>query len=69
MPGPSWDMADREWVDYRTRELMSEGMPRVRAMATAVDELHAERRRASEAELIQGSGMDPAEFDRRIRDR
>jgi uncharacterized protein YoaH (UPF0181 family) len=62
------DAPDREWLEWRVRELMAEGYGRVRAMYLAVDELRAERRRA-EDELIRAKGADPDEIDRRIADR
>jgi hypothetical protein len=68
---PYLDAADREWMEYRVRELQAEGNGRLRAMYLAIDELHAERRGASSAEddLIRAKGAEPGEIDARIRDR
>jgi hypothetical protein len=62
------DRVDREWLEFRVRELMAEGYGRIKATYLAVDELQAERRR-TEDELIRAKGADPGEIDRRIADR
>jgi hypothetical protein len=62
------DAGDREWIEYRVRELMAEGIGRIRATYLAVEQLQAERRSA-EDELIRAKGADPRELDRRIADR
>lgn len=64
------DPADRAWLETRTSELIAtEGMGRVRALAQAVNELIARRRKSAEDQLILGYGSDPREIDRRLRDR